>query len=51
MKQLNPALRLTVYEQNAGARLFYERQGFQATGVSECPYTGCPEVTMEWAAA
>lgn len=50
VKQLNTALRLTVYEQNAGARRFYERHGFRSVGMSVCRHTGCPEVVMEWTA-
>lgn len=43
-------LRLTVYEQNAGARRFYERHGFRDTERGVCEHTGCPELVMKWAA-
>lgn len=47
-KRTGGTLQLTVYEQNPGARRFYERHGFRACGVSTCPHTGRPEIRMEW---
>ena len=41
-------LRLTVYEQNAGARRFYARHGFLDTETGRCEHTGCPELVMKW---
>jgi len=50
VKREHGTLRLNVYAQNAGARRFYEREGFRETGRSTCPHTGCPELVMEWRA-
>ena len=50
VKGQNATLRLRVYQQNAGAQRFYARHGFRAVGSSVCPYTGCPEIIMEWTA-
>jgi len=49
-KRLHETLTLTVYAENPGARRFYERQGFRATGEGTCPYTGRPEIAMRWSA-
>jgi putative acetyltransferase len=49
-KARNASLRLTVYQQNAGAQRFYARHGFRAVGSSTCGHTGCPEVIMQWTA-
>lgn len=41
-------LQLTVYEENQGARRFYEREGFHADGSSTCQHTGRTEIRMTW---
>jgi putative acetyltransferase len=50
VKAQSPVLRLTVYQENAGARRFYAQHGFRAVGSSVCKHTGRPEVVMEWTA-
>jgi putative acetyltransferase len=48
LQREHETLRLKVYQQNPGARAFYESLGFSVTGKSTCPYTGCAEFEMQW---
>ena len=50
-QQRYPRLRLTVYEENEGARRLYERLGFRQTASRETPHPGHRELVMEWCAA
>lgn len=49
-RQGRDRLRLTVLEQNAGARRFYQRNGFCEVGRSDGAGNddGLPDITMEW---
>lgn len=49
-RQGRDRLRLTVLEQNAGARRFYRRNGFSEVGRSDGAGNddGLPDITMEW---
>jgi len=51
MQQLSPPLRLYTFQENAGARRFYERHDFQAIAFSDGQDNEehCPDVLYEWA--
>jgi ribosomal protein S18 acetylase RimI-like enzyme len=49
-KRLGPPIRLFVFQENAGARRFYERHGFQALafGDGSGNEENCPDALYEW---
>jgi ribosomal protein S18 acetylase RimI-like enzyme len=51
--ELGPPIRLYTFQENAGARRFYERHGFRAIafGNGSKNEEGCPDVLYEWAQA
>lgn len=48
VKRSRHKLCLKVYQENTGARAFYEAHGFAISGEATCPYTGCAEFEMKW---
>ena len=48
VKRSREKLCLKVYQENTGAKTFYEAHGFVISGETTCPYTGHAEFEMEW---
>lgn len=48
VKRSREKLCLKVYQENTGAKAFYEAHGFAISGEASCPYTGYAEFEMEW---
>lgn len=49
-KRLGPPIRLFVFQENAGARRFYERHGFRAIALGDGSGNeeNCPDALYEW---